>query len=705
MIVVEEKSQIIKGGSFGKEVDLRIKASPKAFKILSDGLYSDKILAVVRELSTNAYDAHVEAGIGDKPFEVTLPNSFNPNLIVRDFGNGISPENMEEIYTVFFQSTKTGTNDAIGCLGLGCKSPLSYTDSFIVDSYHKGIKNTYSIYKNEEGIPTCLQLSTEESSEPSGLCVNVPVKSVDFNNFAVKAKTVYTHFILKPIVKGNVIDIPTKNYVINNELFGIRNQDWCGAKAIMGNICYPINDLRDDSLSDIHSKVLSLDVDIYFNIGDLDVSASREKLSYDKITIENVKKKLDKVYSLLKKSVQDAVNDCSNLWDARIRYKRILTSQNFRSLFDDVKIVYDNVELSIYNLDLNSLRTEGCFSKVDGFNQRVKPDNFESTYCYINKNKLRKSTSDCYISVNVKEKKAFIYDDINGKQIRNRIFNFLNNNKDFEDVSVFRFNDQSYVDKIKDIIGIESFIKLSELPYFKSESHSSRYSKVQRSFNKKYVLSTFVYTPDKFDGSAMSSYWTSEDIDPQDSILYVKIDRFKINGDNPKDHMKNYVNIFKTIDLDFSTIKIYGIKENQEVSSNWISLQDYTKSKVVEYIKSNPTIIDSFINFHFLGLSSNIKSSIRLTYKRVKEKTFNELGEFLSHNDSDLYPIFNETFFSEDLVKTRKEHIYNLIETFKKKFPLIEMIDSRELGYYADENKIQKIVDYVELIEKSSCNV
>ena len=42
-----------------------IRTSAKAFKVLSDNLYSDKITAVIRELSCNAYDSHVQAGKKD----------------------------------------------------------------------------------------------------------------------------------------------------------------------------------------------------------------------------------------------------------------------------------------------------------------------------------------------------------------------------------------------------------------------------------------------------------------------------------------------------------------------------------------------------------------------------------------------------------------------------------------------------------------
>ena len=71
-----------------------IKASGKAFQILSGGLYSNKILAVIRELSANAYDSHVAAGCADKQFLVNIPDSFNSYFSIRDYGTGMKHEDV-----------------------------------------------------------------------------------------------------------------------------------------------------------------------------------------------------------------------------------------------------------------------------------------------------------------------------------------------------------------------------------------------------------------------------------------------------------------------------------------------------------------------------------------------------------------------------------------------------------------------------------
>ena len=110
-----------------------INASSKAFKILSSGLYQNKIRAIVRELSTNALDAHIEAKNSD-PFVVHLPTSFEPFFSIQDFGTGLSEEDVLNLYTSYFSSTKTSSDDYIGALGLGSKSPFSYVDSFTIQS-------------------------------------------------------------------------------------------------------------------------------------------------------------------------------------------------------------------------------------------------------------------------------------------------------------------------------------------------------------------------------------------------------------------------------------------------------------------------------------------------------------------------------------------------------------------------------------------
>ena len=141
----------------------RIAQTKHTFQILSSGLYSDKITAIIRELSCNAYDSHVVAGCPERPFEVHFPNQHVNTFRIRDYGTGLSHEDVMGLYTTYMESTKQASNDQVGCFGLGSKSPFAYTDSFTVCSYFEGKKSTYNLFIGDEGVPECVRMSVVDT--------------------------------------------------------------------------------------------------------------------------------------------------------------------------------------------------------------------------------------------------------------------------------------------------------------------------------------------------------------------------------------------------------------------------------------------------------------------------------------------------------------------------------------------------------------
>ena len=117
MKLLDSNTSIEQIGSITEHNTIKMKSSRKAFQILSD-LYSDKALAIVRELGCNASDSMVMAGKKDQPFHIHLPNALEPWLTIEDYGTGITHENIYSIYATYFESTKTNSNEQIGCLGL-----------------------------------------------------------------------------------------------------------------------------------------------------------------------------------------------------------------------------------------------------------------------------------------------------------------------------------------------------------------------------------------------------------------------------------------------------------------------------------------------------------------------------------------------------------------------------------------------------------
>lgn len=277
MQLLDTPAPILRSNNF-QESKFQIQASSKAFTILSSSLYSDKYKAIVRELATNASDAHVAAGISHVPIEVFVPSYLNPVFSVRDYGTGIDPEEFEKIYTTYFYSTKTTTNEQVGCFGLGSKSPFAYTDQFTVENHYQGKKYVYSCFKNETGEPSVALMATIPTNE-TGVKVSFNVKAGDFYDFESAAKKVLKWFYVKP--KSNC-EFETEAQKVLCFKRSDRTYD-TNPCILMGQVLYPI-DFKYFShfLSTGESLVINVD------IGTVDITPSRESVEYTPRTIKSL---------------------------------------------------------------------------------------------------------------------------------------------------------------------------------------------------------------------------------------------------------------------------------------------------------------------------------------------------------------------------------------------------------------------------------
>ena len=175
------------------------------FKILSSSLYSDQKRAVVREIICNAWDAHIAAGKGDIPIEITVDKN---SMTVRDFGAGIPKHLMGPIYTVYGQSTKRHESESTGGFGLGCKAPFAYADTFYVDSCSGGTHTAYVLGFSSgkgEGCPT-LHTLFDAPTEDTGLTVRVPLKAHDAPTFMDLVEDICTFGGYPAKVNGQLIN-------------------------------------------------------------------------------------------------------------------------------------------------------------------------------------------------------------------------------------------------------------------------------------------------------------------------------------------------------------------------------------------------------------------------------------------------------------------------------------------------------------------
>lgn len=255
-------------------------ASPELFDSLIKGIYKQPIEAIIRELSTNAADAHTEAG-HDRPFDVYLPSRFDSKFIIRDYGPGLTPDKMRDVFTKIGKSDKNESNDFTGCFGLGSKSPFAYTDQFLIESFIDGKKYCYLSFIGEDGIPQLGRAVDQgipmvmDTDEPNGTRITIQVNSYDCYKFVDVSKRTYQFFKVRPNIHGQTIYYDEE--ILSGDGYKYFNNQ--NSYAVMGNVAYPLE----------HPEAIK-GVSYYFDIGDLEIVASRDALRDCEKTRQSLKK-------------------------------------------------------------------------------------------------------------------------------------------------------------------------------------------------------------------------------------------------------------------------------------------------------------------------------------------------------------------------------------------------------------------------------
>jgi hypothetical protein len=268
-------------------------AQQMIFKMFSKNIYSNPIGSVVREITSNCFDSHIEANVLE-PVVLKLTNENNQYYIsFIDVGVGISPERMATQYASAFSSTKRNDNHQIGGFGVGSLSLMAYAESYFLSTIHNGIEYLYNIRKGT-GQPEADLLSKKKTTKRNGTTVKLPVKSNDVHVFEreILRQLYYFENIIfegfSHTVKNNYQIIEGKNF-----LYRGRDQNQY-AHICLGRVAYPIDfTVLDDNLSgDFYAGEWQIPVAIKLNIGDVNVTVSREAIDYTEATKKLIKKKL-----------------------------------------------------------------------------------------------------------------------------------------------------------------------------------------------------------------------------------------------------------------------------------------------------------------------------------------------------------------------------------------------------------------------------
>ena len=325
MIIQQANRNIIKStyhNNSTSEFTIDEKSKPFFMQLMRSGIYTNKEAAVVREYTTNAIDEHVTHNV-DRPVEIHVPTFANPFIYIRDFGAGLTDQEIRQIYISYGNSTKRNSNDVTGCMGIGCKAAFAldskqFSITSIVTENGRNIQRNYTAYLDEDDLGKIDLVNEAPTYNDTGIKIQVAVSHSSIKAFeneigkiyrsskpgSIKLINVENEWLLKPL---KVLNRNTKlGYVI----YDVNDHDRVfhkGPFISMGNIYYPIdqstmlsksnNSQSFEALFDMKGLVVTVP------IGSVNMAASREGLQYDKQTTSKLSQILsDVTHDLVKDS-------------------------------------------------------------------------------------------------------------------------------------------------------------------------------------------------------------------------------------------------------------------------------------------------------------------------------------------------------------------------------------------------------------------
>ena len=713
----------VQRGGVQSENTFTIKATSKAFDILSSGLYSDKIKAIVRELSCNAHDSHVAAGKADTPIEVKLPTHLDHTFYVKDFGLGLSHEGVTQLYTTYFESTKTDSDDYIGQLGLGSKSPFSYAATFTVESRFNGKKRVYTCFKNEQGMPAISMMGEENTNEINGVTVSLAVKREDVDKFSEAARKVFMYFNPKPVIKGHTNWAPYKiAHTIAGTNWKIRETDYYArmekAYVVQGFVAYPVdtNILAERGMSPAAKKLANTNLDLYVDIGKVEVAASREALSYDVRTIQNLIDVLEAAAKEMRVSFQKEFDGCKTQWEVAQLYGKFSDSGSyeFREIFNSMhqskaftwngKEVERKVELDLSGTLHTTIRRMSFSGRKTSSDGIWTPENATKKMTYDIGNQNLHVLVDTEAKGHSQLAEFFLSskESVNGRSPNVLVI---------APTSKKLFN-QAEVDKIVRQLGNPTVVKSADLNFTRAKVGTYK----KRAVEEKMVWVGFPEYKDRYGRTETREKfsrlcWSTETIDLEDGGFYVDVERFTAtkNGVN-LNQLDEMISMAKTLGFVGDDFKLYGMNERdrKHIADNdeWVEFTDHIAAEFKALNVNEALYKRCIYNAVVDQLGRQVKSLFVDNWKfrrlRLKEGQFVDFFDKLIKLNGEAATVdVNAVQTAIRLLRLnvntsiKATDMYNEWRSVVNQYEMLGMMDWGRV----DSSNVDKIVNYVNAIE------
>ena len=752
MIITENKSKRVVESHDFSSVNCTIDAEDMRYVAsLLRNNYSNTRLAVVREISANALDANLEANSSRK-IEVKLPTSMNPTFSVRDFGGGLSEEDVFGLYSKYGKSTKRDSNNYIGAFGIGKFAPLSYGDNFTCVSYHGGEKASYNVFVNEDDDTKIVQLHKELSNEPNGLSIEVAVSEDDIGEFTTIVQKFFKFFSDEEMPKF----IGAEDDFIKNEekILESKNDEWFilqskndyysrhESHVIMGRVAYPIDrhainvenfikdNQRNDQTANIINNILAMD-GFYLRVplGSVKLHHSRESLEYNKSTQQKIVSNLLRAVKEIQEIAKEKLADSEDLWEAKRNYAKIVNAMphNMRNIFE------------------NSFEWQGVkISSPDFHRDYQLADDLIVTHSW------KEEDSDARNGFKIRSQKEsrvicqdnylVMFQDLESSHGNNlRVRTLMNQDKDLKGVYIVHCKSssaQNSVDHEWEFSKVDKkHIKYTSCVHKEKPNRSG----VRKANGSRANIPLFSFNPER--GSYRNAdYWkdasaniqsieddaSSVDGNWDGKLIYVPIKNYKIDDENMDlDAMKGRLQHINAIrkEKDLGNLVMFGVRTGdiKKLGSAWVSFKDFylyfSKEVVTENLKESNEIFRSIkikkedtenklIDFH-----NNLVQVFNLDIKFLKNHKITEAKNLWNSIDNSnshacsryvhyLYNFDSEWLDKTLSIKNSLSEIISKLNDVKSSYPMLMHFANHYSSWRGMEKDVQKdIDDYISLCD------
>lgn len=725
-----------------EDTKFRIGDEAIIMSILRDRMYSNPIRIICQEIASNARDAHREVGKETTPIQIHLPEDSDLHLRIRDFGIGISPDRMKNVFTGYGLSTKWADDDQTGTFGLGAKSPWAYSSWFemICITYDEieqsNVKRFYRCYIDETGIG---KLSLQEETlteEETGTEVVIPVKEGDdCSVFADEMMSVTDYWEIsggvRPEIKNRVNGHHNFNWHDFKKIVAFKDAGWAilskkglspteqDPLAIVDGIPYKIDvaalklgdgQVNKSKNNDRIHKLKGVAVRLFFGTGEVNLAANREALDYDSKTIDIILFRFNNCLDAMTEHVTKSIDACHNLWQARVKYsEKVDALESTFPISVIAPIYWQGHKLSTGNIDVvDNYSYQGnisgrhnvafCAAHVM---QKFEDETGEERDVVILDKKARTicPQKDRYVAIN----------DIEGKQVsKPRVLTIFKENPQLRFLYIFSLNgnnDDAFFTEADQQFGLRAMnpIYLSQVQPTRQKGISRKRGEKRERNPKSSVMVQNQHTT-----------WHGAEVDlaTHKGIYVVKhysrlYDDFAMERSAPYD-----IQFF----LEKYSIELYAVVVSQKgkLGPGWVRLRDFIKAKYQETLASNLDIDSKILEHQSLssarlnfglgleigkGLLALLSGSIPADHVLLRYVQAESEAKQVEAEVKAFLMLEHCSGVDRKAVSFKQSKVFKLRQEILTKYPLLELVHY-DLVNDAKTNICKRISEYILAVDK-----